>query len=107
VGACASSARWRWWWDCLGVLKAGGAYLPPRPELPAKSGLSYMLCDARRALVLVTQAALVGRLPERPGRVARLDEDWGEITRQPATAPASGIKPDNLAYVIYTSGSTR
>ena len=64
-----------------------------------------MLSDAG-APVLVTQQALLERLPvARPPRV-RLDADGPLIARQPATAPAVTLDPRNPAYVIYTSGST-
>ncbi len=38
--------------------------------------------------------------------MVRLDADWPQIARQPATAPAVALDPRNPAYVIYTSGST-
>ncbi len=88
----------------LGILKAGGAYLPLDPGYPAER-LAYMLADAK-APVLLTQAALVERLPASAARVVRLDADWPQIAAQPDTAPMSGADPANLAYVIYTSGST-
>jgi amino acid adenylation domain-containing protein len=91
----------------LGILKAGGAYLPLDPGYPAER-LAYMLADAH-APVLLTQAALIARLPGHDAQgvqVVRLDADWPAIAAEPATAPASGVGPDNLAYVIYTSGST-
>jgi amino acid adenylation domain-containing protein len=56
--------------------------------------------------VVVTQAGLVEQLPAPDAQVVRLDVDWAEIARHPASAAASGAGPDNLAYVIYTSGST-
>src|SRR5258708_28784824 len=64
-----------------------------------------MLADAQ-APVLLTQAALVDRLPAQAARLVRLDADAAAIAREPATAPASEVHPDHLAYVIYTSGST-
>jgi amino acid adenylation domain-containing protein len=88
----------------LGILKAGGAYLPLDPSYPAER-LAYMLADAQ-APVLLTQDALVERLPAHQAVLLRLDTDWPRIARHPATAPASACDPDNLAYVIYTSGST-
>jgi amino acid adenylation domain-containing protein len=65
-----------------------------------------MLADARVA-VLLTQDALVDRLPANETVLVRLDADWPLIARQPEeTSPASGVDADHLAYVIYTSGST-
>ncbi|ABY99976.1 TPA: non-ribosomal peptide synthetase [Pseudomonas putida] len=81
----------------LGVLKAGGAYLPLEPEQPAER-LAYMLTDSgtRRVLAPGNWQA------ELPAAVQHLD--WaqagnGSVAR---TAPAAA----NLAYVIYTSGTT-
>ncbi len=97
----------------LGILKAGGAYLPLDPNYP-RERLAFMLADAG-APVLVTQQALLGRLPEpvvgpRSGAsgpaLVRLDADWPAIARQPATAPSTALDPRHPAYVIYTSGST-
>src|SRR5205085_10052711 len=88
----------------LGILKAGGAYLPLDPGYPAER-LAYMLADAK-APVLLTQQALVDRLPAHDAVLLRLDTDWPDIARHPDTAPVNTSDPDNLAYVIYTSGST-
>ncbi len=88
----------------LGIMKAGGAYLPLDPNYP-KQRLAYMLDDAR-APVLVTQAALLRGLPTHDAEVVRIDADWEEIERQPSTPVDSRTLPGNLAYVVYTSGST-
>jgi amino acid adenylation domain-containing protein len=91
----------------LGILKAGAAYLPLDPDYPAER-LAFMLQDAGAA-ILVTQGALTGRLPAQAvsgTALLRLDADWPQIARQPATAPAIDLDPRHPAYVIYTSGST-
>ncbi|HJW10587.1 MAG TPA: condensation domain-containing protein, partial [Albitalea sp.] len=91
----------------LGILKAGAAYLPLDPQYPAER-LAFMLGDASAA-ILVTQSALLGRLPPDPAqrrRLVRLDADWPAIARQPGSAPALRLDPRHPAYVIYTSGST-
>ena len=88
----------------LGILKASGTYLPLDPNYPPDR-LAYMLSNAR-VPVLLSQAALLGRIPEHQGRVVCLDADWPIIAREPITAPASFLHPHSSAYVIYTSGST-
>src|SRR5439155_21992306 len=88
----------------LGILKAGGAYLPLDPDYP-RERLAFLLEDAH-APVLVTHSSLLDRLPAHGARVVHLDADWPTISRQPAAAPASGLRPHNSAYVVYTSGST-
>ena len=89
----------------MGILKAGGAYLPLDPNYP-RERLSFMLADAGTA-VLVTQQALLDRLPEAAqAHLVRLDADWPAIARRPDTAPPLKLDPDHPAYVIYTSGST-
>jgi len=88
----------------LGVLKAGGAYLPLDPNYPPER-LAHMVSDAR-VPVVVTQQALAVRLPGQEARVVRLDADWVAIAGCPDTSPRNVTLPDNLAYVIYTSGST-
>ncbi|MFO0760432.1 MAG: amino acid adenylation domain-containing protein [Byssovorax sp.] len=89
----------------LGVLKAGGAYLPLDPAYP-KDRLAFMIEDAKVA-VLLTTAELSGVLPDQGVPVIHLD---GGVTLD-ATLPSDNPAPDgllssHLCYVIYTSGST-
>ena len=89
----------------LGVLKAGGAYLPLDLAYPPER-LAFMLEDAQ-ACVLLTQKSLLEKAPHRSGlQLVCMDADWKEISECSATSPATGVQPHNLAYVIYTSGST-
>ena len=88
----------------LGILKAGGAYVPLDPDYPAER-LAYMISDSAMP-VLVTQSALLDRLPELTAQTICLDTGWDEISRQSTENPPLLNNPDNLAYVIYTSGST-
>ena len=62
-----------------GVLKAGGAYLPLDPNLPAER-LKFMLEDAA-ANVLITLDGLTADLPAGLGHLIRLDTDWEAIDR--------------------------
>jgi len=85
----------------LAVLKAGGAYLPIDPKLPAQriallledAGVHCMLADAEGALAL----------PERD--VISLDANaaWSVFDAAPLAARPD---PAAAAYLIYTSGSS-
>ena len=91
----------------LGVMKAGGAYIPLDPAYP-KERLAWVLDDAQPRIVL-SQAHLETRLPETAAQVVCLDRDWQAIAAAPwqtADLAARAAAPDNAAYVIYTSGST-
>ena len=88
----------------LGILQAGGAYLPLDPDYPAER-LAFMLADARPVLLL-TQASLRARFPTYSGPMWCLDTDELPISGQPATALDVAFHGTHLAYTIYTSGST-
>ncbi|MBF8667868.1 amino acid adenylation domain-containing protein [Pseudomonas putida] len=81
----------------LGVLKAGGAYLPLEPEQPAER-LAYMLADSGTRLVL----APGNWQAELPANVQHLN--WAQAGKGRVTRAAAAAA--NLAYVIYTSGTT-
>ncbi|MGA9769161.1 MAG: MupA/Atu3671 family FMN-dependent luciferase-like monooxygenase [Blastocatellia bacterium] len=87
----------------LGILKAGGTYLPLDPAYP-KDRLAYMLSDSG-ARVLLSSAGLSNRLPEVSIPVVEID-DWQSINHRASYAVPNESSPENLAYVIYTSGST-
>ncbi|MFF9352045.1 amino acid adenylation domain-containing protein [Streptomyces sp. NPDC014734] len=91
----------------LGVMKAGGCYVPVDPEYPEER-IGCLLADSGAGL-LVTRSALAERLsgPLTSGvRSVLLDTERAELEAQPRTDPGAGTGPDNVAYVIYTSGST-
>ena len=88
----------------LGVLKAGGAYLPLDPDYPQER-LAFMLEDAAVRTVL-THRALCHRLPQNEADVICLDEAWTEIDNGSKEDPERWVSGDNLAYITYTSGST-
>ena len=64
----------------LGVLKAGGAYLPLDPESPLER-LGYMLEDAGVGVVL-TERELEERLPAFWGQTVLMDEEWERISEE-------------------------
>ncbi|SCF00428.1 non-ribosomal peptide synthetase/type I polyketide synthase [Micromonospora mirobrigensis] len=85
----------------LGVLKAGGGYVPVDPDYPVERQ-RYVLTHSG-ATVLVTEAGLTDRFTGYAGEVllAGAAADTGP---DPDPGPPAG--PEHLAYVIYTSGST-
>ncbi len=87
----------------LGILKAGAAYLPLDPELPADR-LALLLRDGETKIV-ITQRSLETRLP-RTVKLLRVDGDNAELSRSSRQAPHVPTRPDDLAYIMHTSGST-
>ncbi|HEY3579053.1 MAG TPA: amino acid adenylation domain-containing protein, partial [Pyrinomonadaceae bacterium] len=88
----------------LGVLKAGGGYVPIDPDYP-RERVAQMLSDSGIRLLLAQQH-LNEQLPEHSAQVVNLDSDWQEIAQYPLTNPPTVTTTENLAYMIYTSGST-
>jgi amino acid adenylation domain-containing protein len=88
----------------LGILKAGGIYVPLDPAYPQER-LIFMLEDTQ-APVLLTQSSFRDRLSSYKSQVIYLDANWGEGLPVEPT-PADPIsKAEGLAYINYTSGST-
>jgi amino acid adenylation domain-containing protein len=83
----------------LGILKAGGVYLPLSPALP-DARIGFMLSDAGCRLVLTGET--------ETARMARI----GPGLARPIAGPAArdckvvAVRSEDAAYIIYTSGST-
>lgn len=88
----------------LGILKAGGTYVPIDPQYPPDRR-AFMLRDSKSPVIL-TQHALAADFADPATQVVLLDGDWGAIAAESDANPEPNVGPDNLAYVIYTSGST-
>ena len=94
----------------VGVLKAGAAYLPLDPDLPA-ARLDDMAADAGAAVV-IDEGSDPWRLAAGAGGAAGPGLEPGAGPGSgPGPSSAGGAPrrrpgPDNAAYVIYTSGST-
>jgi amino acid adenylation domain-containing protein len=88
----------------LGVLKAGGCYVPIDLAYP-KDRVSFMIEDAA-ANILLTQQSLVSSLPANSARILCMDSDWADIAKESPSPQLSGAVGSNAAYIIYTSGST-
>ncbi len=85
----------------MGILKAGGAFLPIDPDYPLERK-QYMLEDSN-AGILITQPELAKKVSFKGDIITNListtcDEDSSNLEMV--------NKPEDLLYVIYTSGST-
>lgn len=88
----------------LGVLKAGGVYVPIDLTYPLERR-AYQLKNVNARFIL-KQQNLVASLPEHTATIICLDSDWHFISDYPAINPNRPVTSEQLAYVIYTSGST-
>lgn len=84
----------------LGILKAGGCYIPMDPEYP--SGRLQQMLDDAQPHSIVTNKELADTSPDTLKKF--LVEDSGSADWAP-DAP-DGFTTESLAYIIYTSGST-
>jgi amino acid adenylation domain-containing protein len=75
----------------MGILEAGGAYLPIVPDLPHERS-EYMIKDSNAAFMLTA-----GEIP---------DVLKGTACCAPTISPGTCNLPLSLAYIIYTSGTT-
>lgn len=88
----------------LGVLKAGGAYLPLEPNTPPVR-LQFIL-EQSGAAVLLTSTQVAGTLPPLSLKQILLDRIGESFAGESKETPSTLVTPSNLAYVIYTSGTT-
>ena len=91
----------------LGVLKAGGAYLPLDPTYPTER-LAFMIEDAQPAIILTQESMAYSQslCDNLPLPIIYLDKAWPKISQESRQNSSSDTTPENLAYIIYTSGST-
>ena len=78
---------------CLGVMRAGAAFVPLDPGHPTDRR-SHILQDCAAALIITDDPADIPVLTQ------------AEIAQYKTDLPDIRLDPDQLAYVIYTSGST-
>ena len=102
----------------VGVLSAGGAFVPMDPTYPAQR-LGWMAEDAQASVLLVTRASgrqipggyaghavYVDRLPALQGVHGRLSRDETSSATPSSRGARAPSHLDDLAYCIFTSGST-
>ena len=88
----------------LGVLKAGGCYVPLDPQYPQER-LAFMTDDAGLKVLLTTRT-LAESLTLQQSDITLLFVDAWDHESEPAHDPANDVDEHQLAYLIYTSGST-
>lgn len=89
----------------LGILRAGGAYLPLDPSYPAER-LAFQLADAQTNIVIATDT---GEFPAILGSARHVLRCAPNATIADGPSQRVNTLPEecgDLAYVIYTSGST-
>jgi amino acid adenylation domain-containing protein len=88
----------------LGVLKAGGAFVPMDPNYPSER-IGFMLADTDAKIAITNQNNKLHLQAAAGIEIIVLDND-DSINLQPITDLPANVGFHNLAYVIYTSGST-
>ena len=88
----------------LGILKAGCAYVPYDPELPA-ARINMMLEDSQPFCV-ITHATVRQALADCAVKLLVLDSICAAIADQRTSNPLLRVESSDAIYAIYTSGST-
>ncbi|MCP4154507.1 MAG: AMP-binding protein, partial [bacterium] len=86
----------------LGILQAGGTYLPIEPAYPEER-IKYMLTDSN-AKILLTTHSIEKKNPL--GKNTLYLEELKELQEVPGLENGSPHPGSGNAYIIYTSGST-
>ncbi|WP_037972706.1 non-ribosomal peptide synthetase [Streptosporangium amethystogenes] len=97
-----------WIAAALGVFKAGGVYLPVRPDFPAdrvatqfdRSGCVFALTEPGSEQLVEAASAAVAAPP------VALSVPGIHAANGPATPPGVTVKSGQAAYIYFTSGST-
>ena len=85
----------------FGIIKAGGAYLPIDPSIPAER-INFMISDAQSRIIIVRNG--INPSVRFDGITIEIENDlW---TKLPAVNLSNQHRPDDLLYIIYTSGTT-
>ena len=87
----------------LAVLKAGAAYVPLDPTLPAERA-AYMVQQTGVRLLLTAAGNELAQLPGLEAVV--IDQGWQQFASQSTSNLPGRAGPADVAYCIFTSGST-
>ncbi len=88
----------------LGILKAGGIYVPLDPNYPQER-LAFMLEDSN-VQIMLTLEALTEKISPQNAHIVCLDRDRDVIAKESVKNLDRQTTLDDVAYAIYTSGST-
>jgi iturin family lipopeptide synthetase A len=93
----------------LGILKAGGGYLPLNIKQPEEQ-IRYLIRDAAISILLTQRSLNAPYLSETAGEVIELDQlettkEYTKFSHKPYKSDVP-VTPENKSYIIYTSGST-
>ena len=88
----------------LGILKAGGAFVPLEPSYPQER--LRALVDETRPLLVVTDSRLAAKSGADGTEVIRLDCEREKIACRSTAAPQIRVSEENLATIMFSSGST-
>lgn len=88
----------------LGILKAGGVYVPLLPDMPA-ARLVHQIAETGLQVV-ISIMPLLEKLPSFSGRTLCLDRDQAVLEQEPQSNLPHTVTLNDLIYILYTSGST-
>jgi len=91
----------------LGVLKAGGAYIPLDSEIPAER-VNFIMEDSK-AILLITADEILKRLEPHLNALPlfNIDLQLHNLGEYSSDKPVVNNRtPNDLCYIIYTSGTT-
>ncbi|MFB6367573.1 amino acid adenylation domain-containing protein [Paenibacillus elgii] len=86
----------------LGIMKAGGAYIPLDPNSPGNR-IAHMISESRPLLVVTREEMAQRHSLSQALLLESLAEDDG---RENCDNPEPVNEPTDLAYLLFTSGST-
>ena len=88
----------------LGILKAGGAFMPLDPKAPERRLKSILANSGAR--IVISQTLLKEKFKNFRCKLIFLEESSKEIYSYSRRNPDVVTTPNDLAYIIHTSGST-
>jgi amino acid adenylation domain-containing protein len=89
----------------LGILKAGGTYVPVDPNYPLER-IAYLFEDIGASLVVCDRKSKIQLKTFENIEFAEFSIEGSFLQSQSKDNLNIAIAPENLAYIIYTSGST-